>query len=93
MINSQWLELPMSRTNFHGPKDVRAIEVRLYIVGFVSPNMATNVCKVDGDVCLPLSIKVVHMRGYPENTTKPNIALPRHTEGFNDTERHHRNAL
>ena len=32
MINPQWLELPMSRTNFHGPKDVRAIEVRLYFV-------------------------------------------------------------
>ena len=30
MINTQWLELPMSRTNFQGPKDVRAIEVRLY---------------------------------------------------------------
>ena len=30
MINHQWLELPMSRTNSHGPKDVRAIEVRLY---------------------------------------------------------------
>ena len=30
MINPQWLELPMSRTNFHGPKDVRAIEIRLY---------------------------------------------------------------
>ena len=29
MINPQWLELPMSRTNFHDPKDVRAIEVRL----------------------------------------------------------------
>ena len=29
MINPQWLELPMSRTNFHGPKDVRAIEIRL----------------------------------------------------------------
>ena len=31
MINLQWLELPMSRTNFPGPKDVRAIEVRLYL--------------------------------------------------------------
>ena len=30
MINLQWLELPMSRINFHSPKDVRAIEVRLY---------------------------------------------------------------
>ena len=34
MINPQWLELPMSRTNFHGPKDVRAIEVRLFMVNF-----------------------------------------------------------
>ena len=25
MINPQWLELPMSRTIFYGPKDVRAI--------------------------------------------------------------------
>ena len=30
LINPQWLELPTSRTNFHGPKDVRAIEVRLH---------------------------------------------------------------
>ena len=27
----QWLELSLSRTNFHGPKGVRAIEVRLYL--------------------------------------------------------------
>ena len=32
MINPQWLELSMSRTIFYGPKDVRAIEVRLYII-------------------------------------------------------------
>ena len=25
MINPQWLELPMSRTNFHGPKDVEPL--------------------------------------------------------------------
>ena len=31
MINPQWHEQPISRTNFHGPKDVRAIEVRLYL--------------------------------------------------------------
>ena len=30
-INPHWLELPLSRTNFHGPKGVRAIEVRLYL--------------------------------------------------------------
>ena len=28
---TQWFELPMSRMNFHGPKDVRAIDVRLYL--------------------------------------------------------------
>ena len=28
MINPQWLELPLSRKYFHGPKDVRAIEFR-----------------------------------------------------------------
>ena len=33
MINPQWLELPISRTNFHGPKDVRATDVRLYMCG------------------------------------------------------------
>ena len=26
MINPQWLELPISRTNFHGPKKIRVIE-------------------------------------------------------------------
>ena len=31
MINRQRLKLPISRINFHGPKDVRAIEVRLII--------------------------------------------------------------
>ena len=30
MINPQWVEQPISRTNFHGPKAVRAIEVRLH---------------------------------------------------------------
>ena len=30
MINPLWLELPLSRTYFKGPRDVRAIEVLLY---------------------------------------------------------------
>ena len=30
-INPQWLEPPMSRTIFYGSKDVRAVEVRLYV--------------------------------------------------------------
>ena len=37
-LGPQWLEPPMSRTNFHGPKDVRAIEVRLYIYNWHSLN-------------------------------------------------------
>ena len=32
MINPQWLELAMSRTNLHGPKDVRVIEVGQYSI-------------------------------------------------------------
>ena len=31
MINHKWLELPMSRTNFLGPKDVQAIEVNCIV--------------------------------------------------------------
>ena len=26
MINSRWLELPMARTSFHGPKGVRQLK-------------------------------------------------------------------
>ena len=29
-VKPQWLKLPISRINFHGPKDVQAIEVHLY---------------------------------------------------------------
>ena len=36
MINTHLLELSLSRTTFHGPKGVRAIEVRLYMDGMVS---------------------------------------------------------
>ena len=32
VINPQWLELPISRTNFRGPKDIRAIEVQMYFI-------------------------------------------------------------
>ena len=33
MINTYYLELPLSRTSFHGSKDVPAIEIRLYVAG------------------------------------------------------------
>ena len=45
VINPQWLELPMSRTNFHGPKDVRAIEVRLYNASCLIKDN-NNICSV-----------------------------------------------
>ena len=35
MTDSQWLELLMSRTNIHGPNDVRVIEVRLYLFNLI----------------------------------------------------------
>ena len=35
MINPQLFKLPISRTNFHGPKDVRAIAVRLYVTFYL----------------------------------------------------------
>ena len=30
--DTMWLEIPMSRTIFYGPNDVRAIAVRMYFV-------------------------------------------------------------
>ena len=40
MINPQWLKLSMTRTNFHGPKDVRAIEV--WLESFNNENLQKN---------------------------------------------------
>ena len=34
MINPQWLELPIPRVNFRGPKEIRVIEVRPYLAFF-----------------------------------------------------------
>ena len=46
MVNLRWLELPMARTIFHGPKGVRAIEVRLYLAGIphreLNPSLSQN---------------------------------------------------
>ena len=56
MINPQWLELPMSRMNFHGPKDVRAIVVRLYIQTKNTSNRGTT---------LELSVEKLHVHDEP----------------------------
>ena len=42
MIKPRWFELPMSRTNFYGPKDVRAIEVRLFIETVLTATATEN---------------------------------------------------
>ena len=42
MINFLWLELPTSRINFHGPKDVQAIEVLLYLKNVSKEVMRNN---------------------------------------------------
>ena len=31
IINTHWLELPFTRTNFQGPKDVQAVEVKMFM--------------------------------------------------------------
>ena len=65
MINPQWLELPISRTIFYGPKDVRAIEVRLYDVvlqlirelQFLGPtNVSTTTVRIASPVPCPANI-------------------------------------
>ena len=43
MINLHWLELPMARTTSHGPKGVRAIEVRLYLFWLGTVSTSWNV--------------------------------------------------
>ena len=57
MINLQRLELPMSRTNFHGPKDVRAIEVRLFIN---TVSMKTSTSQIESTLVISKS------KGLPE---------------------------
>ena len=43
MTDPQWLELPISQTSFHGPKDVRAFEVILYIITWTEQTKQNNV--------------------------------------------------
>ena len=71
MINPQWLELPISRTSFHGPKDVRAIEVRLYLLEYHLLWRPTVVCNskqcssdeniTSGPSCSKLTMSLVNV--------------------------------
>ena len=49
MVNRHWLELPLSLLNFHGSKDVRAIEVLLYIRRYISLTVRLF-CFLDGHI-------------------------------------------
>ena len=51
MINSQWLELPMSRTYFHGPKNVRAFESLLYFPHLLFSRCLGKVVFLACDIC------------------------------------------
>ena len=48
MINPQWLKLPIFPANFLGPKDVRAIEVRLFTIFFKRED--SSICMHDQNV-------------------------------------------
>ena len=67
-INPQWLELSMSRTNFHGPKDVRAIDVWRFIYSSCCfSSFSINICyhisgnlgKVPSNMCVRQRLKSV----------------------------------
>ena len=49
-INPGWLELPLTGTNFHGPKPVQAAEVQLYFIlyyiGIVHVFSCSNISRV-----------------------------------------------
>ena len=45
MINPQWLELPMSRTNLHSPKDVQVIKVHCQLLFVYGLNYDCDRCK------------------------------------------------
>ena len=76
MINTHWLELPLSRTNFHGPKGVRAIEVRLYFNCLKLANHGNLRCQN----CMRNVQRYLHVMikyGYFKNTVdNPNLTIP-----------------
>ena len=65
MIYTQWLEKPMSRTNFHGPEDVPANEIRLYMFLFTPQKAGTYACALKRSVgnCLEGGKVCVGLKG------------------------------
>ena len=70
MIKPQWLELPMSRTNLYGPKDVRVIKVRLYILRIppgINRKWATTWENVPSESCAHWRFKLTWALCIPGN--------------------------
>ena len=89
MINPQWLELPMSRTNFHGPKDVRAIEVRLYMLGLLSGPLLdhSKILLIENTVTkqsqgLRGDLKPIHRQTTNRNTMSPTAFIDSQASTF-----------
>ena len=80
MINPQWLELPMSRTHFHDPKDVRAIEVRLYIerrVSRTAHTLQSNETQSNLVVTMPMRTHQTQEQGIKHDKTRKSLATGR----------------
>ena len=70
MINPQWLKLPMSRTNLHGPKDVGVIEIGLYLPGLNYFLSDCTVCHSSMDFCSNFRMSIANNYYYIEYSKK-----------------------
>ena len=55
-INHHWFELPMSRRSFHGPRDIQAIEVRLYLLAHISLPLGMSCSEHLSIICLSVNL-------------------------------------
>ena len=72
MIKTHYLELPLSRTCFHGSKGVRAIEVRLYniiIIVIISGDTCQMLRRSQSDV-YEANVSTIYGRTYLTLPTK-----------------------
>ena len=65
-IIAKLLELPMSRINFHSPKDFRAIEVGLYWYMTLQPDCYLHISEITRwkDMSCLVSVEIKYFQGY-----------------------------
>ena len=80
MINPQWLELPLTQTSFHGPKDDRAIESRLYIEN--RPNIWAPPSVVKNSLSVSDTLMHISKGGQPSRTNHCAPSKSRMTDSF-----------